>query len=76
MSNLMPLNVHTVDRIARVILGIALLTPLALVGFSIGPILSGVVGLVLLATAAVGSCPIYTALGLSTRGGASTPKAS
>ena len=68
MSNLLPANTHMIDRIVRVVLGLGLLAPIGVAGLGIGSILSAVVGLVLLFTAAVGSCPIYTALGLSTKG--------
>lgn len=65
MSSLLPHNVHNVDRIVRVLLGLGLLSLLF-----IGPVpgwgLAGLLGLVLLATAAMGSCPIYTLLGVST----------
>lgn len=61
-------NVGGVDRVARVVLGVGLLSLLAL-----GPVpgwgLVGLVGLILLGTAAMGSCPIYSVLGLSTTGG-------
>ena len=67
MSSLLPQNQHLVDRIARVVGGIALLSLLA-----IGPVpgwgLVGLLGGVFLITGAVGSCPIYTMLGLSTKG--------
>ena len=65
MSSLLPHNVHNVDRILRVVLGVGLLSLLV-----VGPVpgwgLFGLLGLVLLATAAMGSCPIYTLLGVST----------
>jgi len=64
-SKLTPHNVHSIDRGVRVLLGLGLLSLLA-----VGPVpgwgLAGLLGLVLLGTAAVGSCPIYTVLGLST----------
>ena len=59
---ILPHNENTFDRAARVILGIALI---ALV--FVGPRTPwGWLGLVPLATGLVGSCPIYTLLGLST----------
>jgi hypothetical protein len=65
MSSLLPTNVHTYERVARVLLGLGLLSLLF-----IGPVpgwgLAGLLGLVMLFTAAVGSCPIYTLLGVST----------
>ncbi|MEZ4239746.1 MAG: DUF2892 domain-containing protein [Myxococcota bacterium] len=63
--NLFPRNEGTVDRVVRVILGIGLLSLMA-----VGPVpgwgLVGLVGLVPLVTGALGTCPIYTALGMST----------
>jgi len=55
-------NVGGIDRIARVILGLALIA-LALTG-TIGA--WGWIGLVPILTAALGTCPIYSVLGLST----------
>ena len=64
MSKLLPPNEGSLDRVIRVLLGLALL---ALV--FVGPETAlGWIGLVPLLTGLVGSCPIYTALGLSTRG--------
>jgi Protein of unknown function (DUF2892) len=55
-------NVGTIDRIARVLIGITLIA-LTLTG-TIG--VWGWIGVVPLLTAAIGSCPLYTVLGLST----------
>ena len=55
-------NVGGIDRVLRVILGVVLVA-LAVMG-TIGP--WGWIGLVPLATAALGFCPLYTVLGLST----------
>ena len=55
-------NVGGIDRVLRVILGVVLVA-LAVMG-TIGP--WGWIGLVPLATAALGVCPLYTVLGLST----------
>lgn len=58
----MTVNVGTIDRLVRIILGVALL---ALVFF--GPqSLWGLIGLVPLATALLGYCPAYTLLGIKT----------
>ncbi len=57
----MKTNVGSVDRIARVIIGLALIA-LTLTG-AIG--LWGWIGVVPLATAAMGWCPAYTLLGFS-----------
>ena len=64
MSSLMPQNEHTLDRVVRVVLGIVLLS-LTVVGPQTW---LGLIGLVPLVTGLVGTCPIYTALGLSTKG--------
>ncbi len=64
-SSLLPTNEHPVERGFRVVLGLGLLSLLA-----IGPVpgwgLAGLIGLVPLATGALGSCPIYTMVGFST----------
>ncbi len=64
----MKTNVGMVDRIVRAVLGIAL------IAFALGFIAPGAsyhwigwIGIVPLATAAVGSCPLYSLLGMSTR---------
>ncbi len=63
--NLLPRNESTVDRVLRAVLGLGLLSLLA-----IGPVpgwgLAGLIGLVPLVTAALGSCPFYTLFGIST----------
>ena len=62
------MNEGSVDRVFRVLLGVGLLALLA-----VGPVpgwgLWGLVGLVPLLTGVVGSCPIYTMLGVSTKSG-------
>ncbi|MDH4060625.1 MAG: DUF2892 domain-containing protein [Aquincola sp.] len=58
----MKTNVGTLDRIARVILGLVLIT-LTLTG-AVG--VWGWIGILPLATAALGRCPAYTLLGVST----------
>lgn len=66
MSKLMVMNEGSGDRVVRVLLGIGLL---ALLG--VGPVpgwgLVGLVGLVPLLTGLVGSCPLYTMFGISTK---------
>ena len=55
-------NEHTIDRAVRVVLGLALLSLVF-----VGPkTLIGIVGLVPLLTGIVGSCPLYTLLGIRT----------
>ncbi len=63
----MKVNVGSLDRIVRIVLGIAL------IAFALGYIAPGGayhwlgwIGVVPLLTAAVGSCPLYSILGLST----------
>lgn len=57
-------NEGTADRIIRVILGISLLS---LVYLLHGPVRwVGLIGLVLLVTGLVGTCPMYMLLGLRT----------
>ncbi|AAV93712.1 DUF2892 domain-containing protein [Ruegeria pomeroyi] len=55
-------NEGTLDRAARIILGLVLLSLTV-----IGPkTMWGLVGLIPLLTGLVGSCPLYTILGLNT----------
>ncbi len=58
----MKANVGGFDRLIRIVAGIVLIA-LAAMG-TIG--WWGLIGIVPLATAALGSCPLYTILGLST----------
>ena len=58
----MKANVGGIDRVLRIVLGLALIA-LTLSG-TIGA--WGWIGLVPLATAAMGFCPLYTVLGFST----------
>jgi len=62
MSRFLSVNEHPVERVVRVAAGLALLG-LALAG-SIGP--WGYIGVVPLLTGLVGSCPLYSVLGIST----------
>lgn len=63
----MSINVGTIDRIARVIVGLALIAfALGLVWPATGWNWVGWIGIIPLATGAVGSCPLYSVLGLST----------
>ncbi|MBP7289344.1 MAG: DUF2892 domain-containing protein [Nannocystaceae bacterium] len=62
MNKLLPNNEHPIERVVRIVGGATLL---ALV--FVGPQTPwGWLGLVLLATGLIGSCPLYTAFGLST----------
>jgi Protein of unknown function (DUF2892) len=56
------LNEHPAERVARVVLGVALIA-LAVIG-TIGP--WGYIGAVPLLTGLAGSCPVYSVLGIST----------
>lgn len=61
-SKFFPQNQHKVERAARIILGLALLSLVF-----VGPqTLWGLTGIVLLTTGLLGSCPLYTVLGVST----------
>ena len=62
-------NVGTLDRIIRVIVGLALIVVPFAAGWSLPAAIAGViVGAILLATSAFSFCPIYAALGLSSKG--------
>ena len=62
MNAFFPRNEHTLDRILRIVVGLGLLALTVA-----GPQTPwGYVGLVPLVTGLVGSCPLYTLLGLST----------
>jgi hypothetical protein len=62
MSAIFPRNEHAVDRIIRVVVGLALLSLVW-----IGPQTPwGWLGLVPLVTGLVGSCPVYRLFGIST----------
>jgi hypothetical protein len=59
----MAANVGNLDRVARIILGLALI---ALV--FVGPkTMWGWIGVIPLVTALIGFCPLYTVIGLRTR---------
>ena len=60
-------NVGNIDRIVRVVLGAILIAfALGLVAPGTGYNWLGWIGVIPLLTAAVGSCPLYSVLGLST----------
>lgn len=65
LAKLLPKNEHNVERVIRIVLGIGLLSLLA-----VGPVpgwgLAGLIGIVPIATGAIGSCPLYTLFGFST----------
>ena len=63
----MKVNEANWDRIARVILGIALiLVPILFTRETFGIIL-GIFGLILLVTGIIGFCPLYTVFNISTK---------
>jgi hypothetical protein len=62
MNKLFPANEHTIERVARVALGLGVLS-LAFVGPATPWAFLGVIPL---ATGLLGSCPLYTVLGFST----------
>ena len=64
LENVMTKNVGSIDRVLRVILGVALLAFAFLSGHQYAWI--GYLGVVPLLTAALGNCPLYSILGLST----------
>lgn len=61
-SNYFARNEHRVERVIRVVLGLALLSLVF-----IGPqSYWGLIGIVPLATGLIGTCPLYSMLGIST----------
>jgi hypothetical protein len=63
----MKINVRTIDRVVRVIVGLVLIAfALGFVAPATGWNWVGWIGIIPLATGAVGMCPLYSALGLST----------
>ncbi len=61
-SKLLPANEHSIERVIRVVLGLGILSLVF-----IGPqTMWGLLGVIPLATGAIGSCPVYTLLGIST----------
>ncbi len=62
MSSVLKVNEHRIERVARVVLGVALVG-LAAMG-TIG--VWGYIGVVPILTGALGTCPLYTLLGIST----------
>jgi hypothetical protein len=62
IEKLLPRNEGTMDRVLRVSVGLALLSLVF-----VGPKTPwGFVGLILVATGLIGSCPVYTVLGMNT----------
>lgn len=61
-------NTHNIDRIVRIVIGIAAFVGAFAVGGGIFSIILGLVGVIMFATSAMSFCPIYAALGFSTLG--------
>ena len=62
LERIFPRNQHVIERILRVVVGLVLLSLVF-----VGPqTLLGIVGIVPLLTGILGSCPLYTACGMST----------
>ena len=65
----MQMNVGSTDRIVRIVFAVALF---ALAYYTLTGVwvwIAGVVGIVALVTAFVGTCPLYSILGMSTKVG-------
>lgn len=62
MGNWLKVNEHPIERVVRVVLGVALVA-MAAMG-TIGA--WGYIGVVPILTGALGTCPLYTMLGIST----------
>jgi hypothetical protein len=62
-------NVGTIDRVVRLIAGIALLAAFAL-NIVAAPLsyLVALIGIIALVTGAVGTCPSYSVIGITTTG--------
>ncbi|HWA17807.1 MAG TPA: DUF2892 domain-containing protein [Devosia sp.] len=61
-------NLGNIDRILRAVIGIGLIIIPFMAGWPLLGLLSSViVGVVLVATASIAFCPIYAALGLSSK---------
>lgn len=64
LTKILPANEATIERILRVVIGLGVLSLVF-----VGPKSNwGLLGIIPLFTGAIGSCPIYTVLGLSTAG--------
>ncbi len=62
LEKLLPRNVHNVERVVRVLIGIGILS-LAFVGPE-SP--WGYLGIIPITTGLIGTCPLYTVFGFST----------
>ncbi len=64
-----PKNEGTLDRDLRLAIGLLLLIPSVFILHGVIQIVAAVLAVVLIVTAAVGFCPIYTVLGIKTNKG-------
>lgn len=64
----MPVNIGIPDKLIRFVLGVVLIVLPFVLGGAVWQWIAAAVGLVLVATAAMGFCPLYRILGLSTSG--------
>jgi len=62
LAKLFPRNIHPVERVLRVLIGIGILA----LAFAGPETPWGYIGLAPIATGLIGSCPVYTLLGFST----------
>jgi hypothetical protein len=62
LQKIFPTNEGTLDRLVRAVIGVGLLSLV----FTGPKTMWGLVGIVPLFTAAIGSCPLYTLLGIRT----------
>jgi hypothetical protein len=66
-------NLGTLDRIARAIIGLVLIVAPFVAGWpTLVLVIGGIVGIVLLVTAAASFCPVYALLGLTSKRGSLT----
>jgi hypothetical protein len=65
----LPVNVGPIDQVVRIVLGIGLVV-VALSGAVAGPLLAvaWLIAAIALVTGAIGFCPLYFVLGISTAG--------
>jgi hypothetical protein len=63
----MTLNMGSTDRIVRVVISIVLLAAAFMFLSGIWAIVAGILGAIMLVTAAIGWCPLYIPFKLSTR---------
>jgi len=62
VSHWLKINEHPIERVARVVLGVVLVAMAALGNIGAW----GYIGVVPILTGALGTCPLYTLLGMST----------